>query len=358
MEDDLPKIDRWHSEPLDVHTWSDHPEIKALYNDLYNAAGLTSLQSKGKGNRKPKRTVKESLRVLILDLNVKWLKDSALSIGFGKGNEDHRAGNRYNGLFIPRKIVEVEALLLEAGYVEELPHFKPKSGQGRSYTTRIRHSQSLRDLFNKLIIDLHDIDTHANEECIIFHDKYLGDNETNEKVEYKDDDLEEDKLRLVNTLRDQLKEYNKLLKRSFIDIPSYEASTFTRIINKGPYAGHKQVISLGPDNKFVTRVFNGRLAGNWERGGCFYRGWWQQIDKEDRCKIYINDKPSLEARISHDIKDEQNSHNVTVSGNIKNYQQPVSVEFHTPIRIKPTRQYKLRRDKFHKWLELQDGNDT
>jgi len=358
MEDDLPKIDRWHSEPLDVHTWSDHPEIKALYNDLYNAAGLTSLQSKGKRNRKPKRTVKESLRVLILDLNVKWLKDSALSIGFGKGNEDHRAGNRYNGLFIPRKIVEVEALLLEAGYVEELPHFKPKSGQGRSYTTRIRHSQSLRDLFNKLIIDLHDIDTHANEECIILHDKYLGDNETNEKVEYKDDDLEEDKLRLVNTLRDQLKEYNKLLKRSFIDIPSYEASTFTRIINKGPYAGHKQVISLGPDNKFVTRMFNGRLAGNWERGGCFYRGWWQQIDKEDRCKIYINDKPSLEARISHDIKDEQNSHNVTVSGNIKNYQQPVSVEFHTPIRIKPTRQYKLRRDKFHKWLELQDGNDT
>jgi hypothetical protein len=44
----------------------------------------------------------------------------------------------------------------------------------------------------------------------------------------------------------------------------------------------------------VIRVFNGGLAGKWQRGGRFYRGWWQQIDKDDRCKIYINDKPTLE----------------------------------------------------------------
>ena len=54
MEDDLPKIDRWHSEPLDVHTWSDHPEIKALCDDLYEHAGLSSLESKA--NRKAKRS--------------------------------------------------------------------------------------------------------------------------------------------------------------------------------------------------------------------------------------------------------------------------------------------------------------
>ena len=44
----------------------------------------------------------------------------------------------------------------------------------------------------------------------------------------------------------------------------------------------------------MTRVFNGGLEGNWERGGRFYGGWWQQIDKEDPAKIYINDKPTLE----------------------------------------------------------------
>jgi hypothetical protein len=276
---------------------------------------------------------------------------------------------------------------------------------------------------------------------------------------------------------------------------------------------------LGPDNKFVTRVFNGGLADNWERGGRFYRGWWQQIDKEDRCKIYINDKPTLEvdfkalhpnllsnelgvklpndpydlgelllpqvvtstevqrayvkllvlmginadsdkkafqafrnndrkdklgqsltdiqlavllkkfiekhpqfdgvlntgqalrlmnidsqianlvidhltqqsipvlcihdsfiiqydkepelrrildqathqvttSRISHDIKNEQNTHHGKVSGNIKNYEEPVTTKFHTPIRIKSTRQYELRKDKFYKWLALLDNNKT
>ena len=115
MENDLPKIDRWHSEPLDVHTWSDHPEIKKLCNDLYDDAGLTSLESKGKGNRNPKRTVKESLRVLILDLYVKWLKDPSLSIGFSKTKSSYKVGSRYNGLYIPEKVIEVEVLLVDAG---------------------------------------------------------------------------------------------------------------------------------------------------------------------------------------------------------------------------------------------------
>ena len=49
MEDDLPKIDRWHSEPLDVHTWSDHPEIKALCDELYDAAGICHSRIQGQG---------------------------------------------------------------------------------------------------------------------------------------------------------------------------------------------------------------------------------------------------------------------------------------------------------------------
>ena len=135
MADELPKIDRWHSELLNVHTWSDHPEIKALCDDLYEHAGLSSLESKA--NRKAKRSVKESLRVLILDLYVKWLKDPSLSIGFSKDKSSYKVGSRYNGLYIPRKIVQVEALLVNAGYIEELPHFHSRAGEGRSYTTRM-----------------------------------------------------------------------------------------------------------------------------------------------------------------------------------------------------------------------------
>ena len=516
MTDDLTKIDRWNSQPLDVHTWSDHPEIKTLCNELYNQAGMAKLEPTG--NRKAKRTVRESLRVLILDLYVKWLKEPSISIGFSKASKDYKIGSRYNGLYIPRRIIQVVALLVETGYVEELIHFKSRNGQSRSYTTRIRHTGKLRKLFKELTLDLHDIDTHANEECIILHDKYVNDpdDDTNKKIEYEDNQLSEDALWLVNTLRDQLKAYNQLLKKSFIDIPSYKEPNFTRIIQNGQYVGRKQIISMGPDNKFVTRVFNGGLAGNWERGGRFYRGWWQQIDKEDRCKIYINDKPTLEvdfkafhpnllsnelgvklsgdpydlgklmlpevittkekqrdyvkllvlmainadrdkkafqafrnndrkdklgqsltdiqlacllkkfierhpqfdgvlntgqalrlmnidsqianmvinhftqqgvpvlcihdsfiiqyekepelrrildqathqvtsSRISHDIKNEQNTYSLKVHGNIKKYEKPVAVQFHTPIKVKPTRQYETRRDKFYRWIEITNG---
>ena len=104
MADDLTKMDRWNSEPLDVHTWSDHPEIKTLCDQLYDEAGLMILEPKG--NRKPKRTVRESLRVLILDLYVKWLKDPFISIGFNKSKSNYKVGSRYNGLHIPEKVIE------------------------------------------------------------------------------------------------------------------------------------------------------------------------------------------------------------------------------------------------------------
>ena len=449
---------------------------------------------------------------------MKWLKDPSVSIGFSKGREAYTVGSRYNGLFVPRKVVNVEELLVEAGYIEELKPFHNDDPKTRNYTTRIRHTEALRDLFAELTIDLHDIDTHANEECIVLHDKYVDDpdDDTNRKIEYNDKDLSPDDLALVNTIRGQLQAYNKLLKHTFIDIPSYTSSTFTRTIKNGPNAGRKQTISRGPDNKFVSRVFNGGLAGKWERGGRFYRGWWQQIDKEDRCKIYINDKPTLEVDfkafhpnllsnelgvklsgdpydlgklvlpdvittreeqrayvkllvlmginadrdkkayrafrnsdrkdklgqsltdiqlgllldafiekhpqfkgvlntgqalrlmnidsqianmvldhftnknipvlcihdsfiiqhdkepelrrildqatyqvtnsiIDHDIKNVRNTYSGKVTGNIKGYEEPVVVEYHTPIRIDPTNQYLDRKAKFTKWLEL-SGN--
>jgi hypothetical protein len=294
MVDKLPKMDRWHSEVLDVHTWSDHPEIKVLCDRLYTQARIDSLEKIG--NRKPKRTVKDSLRTLVLDLYVKWLKKPSLSIGFSKTKRSYKVSSRYNALFISDKIIQVEELLVDAGYIEELPAFHDITGYLSSYSTRIRHTQKLRDLFANLTIDLQDIDTHKDQECIVLHEKYVNgpDDYSSKKVDYQDKDLSSDAMALVSTLRGQLQAYNNLLKYTFIDIPSYEKTTVTRLIEDGPFAGREQTVSLGPDNKFVKRVFNGGLSGNWELGGRFYGGWWQQINKEDRSKIYINDQPTLE----------------------------------------------------------------
>ena len=69
----LDPIDRYFLEVLDVHTWSDHPEIRDLTNLIYDELGCAEFQSKSynQGNIK----VKDMLRVLLLDLYVRWLND-------------------------------------------------------------------------------------------------------------------------------------------------------------------------------------------------------------------------------------------------------------------------------------------
>ena len=42
--------------------------------------------------------------------------------------------------------------------------------KGQSYTTRIRHSQKLRDAFLKLSVDLYDIDHHAGKPLILLRE--------------------------------------------------------------------------------------------------------------------------------------------------------------------------------------------
>lgn len=73
------------SRPIDVHRWSDHPEVKALVEEIWESYLPWQITGKpGEKNKKgpkPKTTFKNQLRVLILDLYVAWLEDPELCIG-------------------------------------------------------------------------------------------------------------------------------------------------------------------------------------------------------------------------------------------------------------------------------------
>ena len=281
-------MDRFYSEPLDVHKWSHHPEIKQLTDRLYAELDLKEIESKS--NNKRGASPKTMLRVLLLDLYVRWLKDPELSTGFQKTVNYYKSKSRYNKLFIGRKVINVEQTLEHAGYLDVLPHFNNRTGAGRSFSTRIRPSYKLQSMFKDLSIELHDIDHNYMSECIILREKFYdeeGDSSTTLDIEYDDNDY-------TNMMRKQLEEYNNLLRMTFIDLPSFTTSYFTREITKGWRRGEKVNISIGTDNKFVRRVFSGGVEGEWKLNGRFYGGWWQQIDKEQRRQIYINDYPTYE----------------------------------------------------------------
>ena len=88
------------------------------------------------------------LRVLLLDLYVRWLTDPNLATGFHKHPRNYKPNSRYNALYINRKIIAVERLLEEYGYLGVLNHYNDKSGAGPSFSTRIRPSQKLVEYFN------------------------------------------------------------------------------------------------------------------------------------------------------------------------------------------------------------------
>lgn len=62
-----------YSRPIDVHRWSDHPEVKALVEEIwqdYLPWQITGKQGEKRPGPRPKTSFKNQLRVLILDLYV------------------------------------------------------------------------------------------------------------------------------------------------------------------------------------------------------------------------------------------------------------------------------------------------
>lgn len=229
------------------------------------------------------------LLILLSGLYSTWLVDPSLSHGFSKDKTTYKVKSRYNQAGVSEKIIDVVKLLVDAGYLDQVKGHHDKTGAGNSFTARIRPSGKLQNEFKTLEADLHAIDHHKFAELIILREKYRDEDDEvqSRSVEYSDTDL-------TIRWREQLQDYNALLKRTFIDIPTLTDPVVRTIIKNGPRKGQEKIVSIGPDDKHVHRVFNGLEADNFTKGGRFYGGWWLQVPKEYRKLIYLNDKPTVE----------------------------------------------------------------
>ena len=89
---------------------------------------------------------------------------------------------------------------------------------------------------------------------------------------------------------------------------------------------------------------------------CIHDSFIIQYDKEPELRRILDQATHQVTNytVNHDIKNARNTHKGKVTGNIKGYEEPVVVEYHTPIHIEPTSQYLDRKAKFTKWLELSE----
>ena len=112
------EIDPDHSKPLDVHGWSEHPELNRLVDELWSTVVEPALG--GRSNNTGLSGPKKQLKVLLLDLYVAWLEDPTLCVGISRNNNSYSVNSRYNALHISRKIVDIVDVLVTEEYLDYL----------------------------------------------------------------------------------------------------------------------------------------------------------------------------------------------------------------------------------------------
>ena len=265
-----------HSRPFDVHTWSDHQEANEFVDRIYKkhfSDPLSNIQRK-------------HLKPILLDLYVKWREDPTLLTGIHRGRSHYLAGSRYNELHISYRViavidrlVELELIGLEKGYPGD--NWSGKGGR----SSRIWPREKLRRHFLKAKLDPLDVSSREDtvddggifvkgRESIILRDADKN------KVEYKD-------TARTNSMREVLDAYNFMLLWTHVDCRHLDDPSISKSDGTS--------VHISQHRKFVRRIFN---DCSWRRGGRFYGGWWQRINKEDRSKIMIDGERTIEIDFS------------------------------------------------------------
>jgi hypothetical protein len=276
----------YNSRPLDVHRWSDHPEVESFVAPLWvRFDGEQAVTPAGKKGRPTTRIKRDNMKVLLLDLYVCWREDPTKYLGISS-NRNHWSKGRYRAIHLSKSILNVLDWLVAEGLVDKRDHFHSVN-RSLSRTARYRASERLQSVFKAALFGLDDIGTHDNGECIVLKQVEIRNAETAE--ESKSIDYEDTPETVA--MRERLKAYNKLLQQSHIDIHFLAKPLIRRENNKGPRKGRSNTVAVGQHNKFVRRIFS---RGSWNMHGRFYGGWWQQIGSELRRHIFINGNPTIE----------------------------------------------------------------
>lgn len=268
--------DPWHSRPLDVHRWSDHPEAVSIVTTVWNDH-FSHLDNNGRSGPKPKQSFKYQLRVLILDLYVAWLEDPSLCIGVSMSENAWFAGSRYNKLGISKKILLLIQALADSGFIDLAKGSWGGKKALTNRTTRIRAADPLRELFSKAKMDRDDVQQVEGQECIVLK---ANDGDGSALVNYEE-------TAATTEMRRDLQAYNLLLTQTFIDIPTLADPKIERQDERG----RANPVHIDHHHQFTRRIFS---RGDWGCNGRFYGPWWQQIGSELRSEIFISDTPTVE----------------------------------------------------------------
>ena len=266
-----------HSRLLDVHRWSNHPEVNYFVDSIYN--------NYFKNNSANHSIQKKHLKLVLLDLYVAWNDDPNLNIAvhmhegaYSNGTVFNKGKSRYNELNIKVTTVKIVHILRELDFIGFKGGYEG-SAQYAPRVSRIWATDKLIKLFKEAGFNYFDINYYEGREVVILRDTDKRD------IEYEDNNS-------IKEMRELLHQYNELLRKTFIDIQELDTPRIKLKDDKLRKKRNKPTyVNISHHDKFTRRIFNN---GSFDEGGRFYGGWWQRIDSSERRRIRLNNAPNKE----------------------------------------------------------------
>lgn len=263
-----------NSSLFDVHRWSDYPAVNnavdALFTELKKDPAFSANLN----------ITKKHIKVIILDLYVKWLTDPEMYSAYYRANNAYPSKKelRYNKLHISKKTPEIVDALVREGYVVSVTGHFDREHKRTSHISRMRATPKLIDLIvkqHKITPEM--VELASDTECIILR---IKDGEKKKNIPYTDTPE-------TKKWRRNLYAYNNLLRNTLVDIPQIPRGG---LVEKPKTSAKKKKpkevrTTINRSNKFVRRIFS---DGSFEDGGRYYGGFWQRVPKKWRERILIN----------------------------------------------------------------------
>jgi hypothetical protein len=267
-------MDLNNSKVLDVHRYSDHPEVNSFVNAIWGSY-LADNFKRAQAKSRPK----DQLKKLLLDLYVLWSEDPAACLAVPMSNDAYQQ-ERYKKLHITRLLPECVRELHKAGLLE-----LHTGSEAKRQITRIWPAETLLSKFREARFSEFDI-KYAGDLVVLSGGDDIDDTDTtNNKTP--------DNLAAMEAV---VWDYNNLLANSFIDIGSLETNkTSHDYWSKEKHRPEERTVRVTQQNKNVRRVF---YRQSWDLGGRFHGGFWQQVKSDLRKDILIDDKETIEIDFS------------------------------------------------------------
>lgn len=279
------------SYPLDRFLWLKSQPLDALVARL-----LEEINTTHTGRKRPADSEEKLgffVKLLLVNLLMLQKLPRKVLLALPKGAGDYTVKDRYSQRLLSYATMrDAYDRLLVLGYIEESKGFWDAVKQMGRVTRVDAAPKLLRELDALFPQEVVIFTRHPNEETIYHKDDYK------KYIEYRD-------TAYSDAARDNLKIINACLSRHWYDLEMTEEQF--EVFNAKLARGHDRDEKKSPVVNFTARslyrVFNGGSAKhpkqNFQLGGRFYGGWWEQIPSDYRRYLTINQKYTVELDYSN-----------------------------------------------------------